>query len=479
MKVGLVSLLGREHLGSRANVYNDTEPLGLLYIGGVAREAGCEVKLFHPYQKANPNEVSIASEIIKHKPDILGISSMTNTFNRSMDLAKKVKQKSPNTRIIVGGDHIGTNPSDIKKYAEITAGVYGEGEATFKEILEGRPLSKIDGVSYLNSNGELQINPPRQRVSDRTKLPLPIRDSEILKVSKVGTLMYPSPSNQTGAASLLYQFGCPLGCTYCSATTLYGNQLTRSSPEFVIEEMKGLKEKYGINTAFFTDLTFNLNHKFSEDLCKKLEKENLGISWYALIRPTSPANQPMLRSSTLESMVKGGCSKIGFGIESFEENAVKEYHRPSSLNEDHKVLRKIDNLGAISKVFLMIGHPDEKIEYYNQIIEKLKWLKPDEVRISFLTPFPGTPFWNNLNSQRPDSLLTTNYDDYTTFKPILRMKHISPEQLMEQKNRILREYYSSKEFKQHVIDKVRVSQKLKESFEEFKSDLNVKSLINI
>lgn len=476
MKVGLVSLVGGEYLGSRANVFNDTEPLGLLYIGGVAKETGCEVKLFHSYQKANPNETSIISEIIKYKPDILGISSMTNTFNRSMALAKKIKRDSLNTRIFLGGDHIGTNPSDIGRYDEITAGVYGEGEATFKEILEGRPLSKVAGIAYFDSTGELQINPPRQRITDRTKLSLPIRDSEIIKVSKIGNLMYPSPPEQTGVASLLFQFGCPMGCTYCSATTLYGSKLTRSSPEFVVSEMKQLKKQFGINTAFFTDLTFNLNHKLSEALCEEIEKANLGISWYALVRPTSPSNQPILRDSTLEVMVASGCTKIGFGIESFGESAMQDYHRPTSLSTDNKVLRKIDELGALSKVFLIMGHPDEKIEYYNQIIEKLKWLKPDEVRISFLTPFPGTPLWNNLGNKKSE-LLTKNYDDYTTFKPVMRMKHISPNELINQKKRILQEYYGSEEFKNHIGKKINKNPHFEKSFDEFKLELKERDLL--
>src|SRR3989344_5773525 len=325
-KVALVSLLGSEHLGNRNNVYNDLEPLGLLYIGGISQEGGCETKLFHPYQISNPSEE---------------------------DISKKVKSQLPDLKVIFGGDHIGTNPSDVMNGNVIDIGVYGEGEATFKEILEEKELNSIGGISFINEE-KLIINPPRKRVNDRTSFPLPIRDEEILKAAKVGIMMYPPPSEQTGAASLLFQFGCPLGCTYCSATTLYGGKLTRTSVDLVVEEMKELKKRFGINTAMFTDLTFNLNHQLSEELCKNIEKENLGINWYALVRPTSPKNQPILRDSTIEAMISAGCSKIGFGIESFEESAMKDYHRPTSLDEDLRTLRKIDQEGGLTKVFLRV-----------------------------------------------------------------------------------------------------------------------------
>ncbi|MBS3066673.1 B12-binding domain-containing radical SAM protein [Candidatus Pacearchaeota archaeon] len=475
-KVALVSLLGSEHLGNRNNVYNDLEPLGLLYIGGISQEGGCETKLFHPYQISNPSEEDISKNIVKFKPDVLGISSMTNTFNRSVDIAKKVKSQLPDLKVIFGGDHIGTNPSDVMNGNVIDIGVYGEGEATFKEILEEKELNSIGGISFINEE-KLIINPPRKRVNDRTSFPLPIRDEEILKAAKVGIMMYPPPSEQTGAASLLFQFGCPLGCTYCSATTLYGGKLTRTSVDLVVEEMKELKKRFGINTAMFTDLTFNLNHQLSEELCKNIEKENLGINWYALVRPTSPKNQPILRDSTIEAMISAGCSKIGFGIESFEESAMKDYHRPTSLDEDLRTLRKIDQEGGLTKVFLIVGHPDETVEYYDKVIDALKRLTPDEVRISYLTPFPGTELWHMLGDKREEALLTTNYDDYTTFHQVIKMKHISPEELNKQRQRILREYYKSKEFENHVKEKLKKHPKFQSSYEEFGQELKRRSFI--
>lgn len=477
-KVALVSLLGAEHISdNRKNVYNDTEPLGLLYVGAIAKEQGHEVRVYHPYQKANPNEEAIISKISDFQPDFLGISSMTNTFNRSIGLAERVKSSSPNTKVVVGGDHIGTNPSDIEKYPVVDIGVYGEGEKTFREILENIPLKDIPGIAYLDKSGNLQITNPRSRVMDRTTLPFPLRDQEIIKASRVGALMYPAPSEQTGAGSFLFQFGCPLGCTYCSATTLYGSKLTKSSAESVVKEMRQVKEKFGINTGFFTDLTFNLRPQLSEELCRQIEQADLGISWYALVRPTSPSNQPILRDSTLEAMVRSGATKIGFGIESFDESAMRDYHRPTSLKEDERVLRVIDDLGALSKVFLILGHPDETQTYYDNVIETLKQLKPDEVRISYLTPFPGTQLWNQLNGERTNLLLSTNYDDYTTFKPIIRMKHFSPEEVETQRLRILGEYYNSKEYQSHAQLKVSQNPKYEQSFAEFHELLANKGIL--
>ena len=105
---------------------------------------------------------------------------------------------------------------------------------------------------------------------DRTSLPLPLRDAEILRASEVRSLMYPAPSKQTGAGSFLFQLDCSLGCTYCSAKTLYGSKLTKLSSEFVVDEMRELKDEFRINTGFFSALTFNLRSKLSEELCRQI-----------------------------------------------------------------------------------------------------------------------------------------------------------------------------------------------------------------
>jgi len=472
MKIALASLLGAEHLSvHRKNVFNELEPYGLLCIGGTAQSLGYDVKIFHPYQNANSTEEQMVRNIIDYQPDILGISSMTNTFNRSVKLAEQVKSNYPYTKVIFGGDHIGTNASDVLNHPVIDVGVYGEGEETFKELLlhydsGQKNLENVFGIAF-SKGDEIVITPPRPRLKDRTNLPLPLRDKEIIQASRIGPLMYPSYSDQTGVVTTMLQFGCPLGCTYCSATTLYGKSLTRTSPERVVSELRNLKETFGVNTAFFTDLTFNLNHKLSENLCSALEKENLGMGWTAMVRPTSPLNQPMLRESTLEAMVAGGCTKIAFGIESLEESAMQDYHRPTSLGEDEKTLRTIDRLGALSKVFLIVGHPNETVAYYDKVIQALKLLKPDEVRISYLTPFPGTELWKSLGDQREELLLTKTYNDYTTFKQVMKMRHVVPEVLEMQRRRILIEYYNSDEYLRHLKYKVKANPRFEKSFSEF------------
>ena len=57
------------------------------------------------------------------------------------------------------------------------------------------------------------------------------------------------------------------------------------------------------------------------------------------------------------------------------------------------------------------------------------------------------------------------------------MKHISPEELNKQRQRILREYYKSKEFENHVKEKLKKHPKFQSSYEEFGQELKRRSFI--
>ncbi|MEK6888864.1 MAG: radical SAM protein [Nanoarchaeota archaeon] len=477
-KVALVSLLGNEALTNQRNgmtIFNDLENLGLHYIHAVCEREGHEVKLFHPYQSKNLDEELITGCIIDEKPDVVGFSALTNSFPRAVRMAEQIKSRKPDIKIVFGSDHIGAYPQDLVANRVIDIGVIGEGENAFLNILDDKPLSCINGIAFIEGD-TLKINSNSSRIKDRSQLPFAFRDAEILAKSKVGAMMYPPLSEQRGTASFLSQFGCPLGCTYCTATTLYNSQITASPAEHVVAEMTETSKRFNVNTAMFVDLTFNLKTKNSEYLCRKIADANTGISWYAMIRPTSPNGQPMVKNSLLEAMVYAGCTKIGFGVETTEKNAMKDYHRTTSVVEDERILRAVDELGALTKVFLMIGHPEETNEYYESLITNLKKLTPDEVRISFLTPFPGTTFWKQL-ANRNYELATTDFNKYTTFNPVLRMKNMSNEEAITQRSRILREYYSSDEFRTHVANKTRRHPKFHKSYEEFAALLKSQRII--
>ena len=69
----------------------------------------------------------------------------------------------------------------------------------------------------------------------------------------------------------------------------------------------------------------------------------------------------------------------------------RHLHRKSGNEYVFQIARCMDELGMLSKAFLIIGHPAEDDDYYRHLGDYLAELGVDEIRMSFLTPFPGTP----------------------------------------------------------------------------------------
>jgi anaerobic magnesium-protoporphyrin IX monomethyl ester cyclase len=177
----------------------------------------------------------------------------------------------------------------------------------------------------------------------------------------------------------------------------------------------------------------------------------------------------------LEALKRAGCIKVGFGAETLSPSIGKSLRRTSINDYLITLMRWTDEIGLLSKVFFIIGHPFETDEYYQDLSAYLGELGADEVRISFLTPFPGTSLWNSYKGKLPSPV---RYEDYTTFRPILSHPTFSSAELQNLRHDLLLEYYFSPHYHQRVVGKIRHHAYLDESFSEFFTYLQAKLKTN-
>src|SRR5574340_983123 len=151
-------------------------PLGIGYlISSLRRKFGknaCEFRVIN---------TDIEEEITSFKPDIVGISSTSQNYNKAISYAKIAKKyKLP---VICGGVHITMLPSSLTR--DMDVGVIGEGEETicdlFELFLKKRPLliddlQKIPGIIYWNGRGSSEVTERRELISLLDTIDLPARD---------------------------------------------------------------------------------------------------------------------------------------------------------------------------------------------------------------------------------------------------------------------------------------------------------------
>ena len=107
--------------------YNITYPMGLLYLAAaVRRELGAEVRIVDgrfPWNGRN----RILEELRSFRPEIVGISALTQDAPAMHAIARWVREAAPEVFVIVGGAHPTVFPAKTIADENIDATVVGEG----------------------------------------------------------------------------------------------------------------------------------------------------------------------------------------------------------------------------------------------------------------------------------------------------------------------------------------------------------------
>ena len=173
--------------------------LGLSYIAAVLFKNGYEVKIYNAdyensetyaglrkifeeydnYKKIlsdlnHPLWLEVKENIERFSPDIVGISIVTGTYKSAENVGKIVKELNKKIDVVVGGTHPTVLPEETIKNKYFDYVVRGEGEYTFLDLLDGKRVENIQGLTYINKRGKVVNNPDRAFIDDLNSLPFPI-----------------------------------------------------------------------------------------------------------------------------------------------------------------------------------------------------------------------------------------------------------------------------------------------------------------
>jgi radical SAM superfamily enzyme YgiQ (UPF0313 family) len=233
-------------------------PLGFLYLSAALKKAGYkDITLLH-LALEGLDQAGLERELARLKPDVVGISAMTSEAV-SMHQAAAAAKNGRAPLVVAGGAHPTAYVDDCLEDPNIDAVVRNEGEITFTELLAayGRHagFEGIKGVSYRHE-GRIINNPPREFIEDLDSLPLP--DWDLVSPDRYKAFVPHSPMLYGRRyMSVFTSRGCPYRCTYCHS--IFGKRFRAHSPQRVLEELRILREKYGISDIEVSDDVFNLD----------------------------------------------------------------------------------------------------------------------------------------------------------------------------------------------------------------------------
>jgi radical SAM superfamily enzyme YgiQ (UPF0313 family) len=327
-------------------------PLGMAWITSFLQSKGVPTTLVD----LQVSDFSVETLLQIHKPEIVGIGGTSHTRFESFTLAHRVKAYDPAICVIYGGSHASFTASDtLRHISDIDLIVRGEGEFTMHQIVSrvlkrSSDFTDILGISY-RQNGEIVHNLEVERIKNLDILPFPYRDPEAIQRYNLLLDFLHVP-----AASVVSSRGCPVNCSFCSASAMFGTQLTFRSAQNVLDEIEQLLKEYRYQGIKFFDSTLTLKRNHIEALCAEIQRRRLKFPWECEIRVNG------MSRDLLHSMKEAGCYYVDFGVESASPSVLKLMHKGITLEHVENVFRWTKELSMFTKVFFTFGHVGETIE---------------------------------------------------------------------------------------------------------------------
>lgn len=232
--------------------------------------------------------------------------------------------------------------------------------------------------------------------------------------------------------SILTSRGCSFDCSYCPYMVIQTEKWRSRSAKHTVDEIEYLQKKYGVRSLAFRDIMYTQNKKRAREISEEIIRRGIKVEWSCETRADC-LDEPML-----ELMYRSGLRVIHLGIESPRDEIVKKSGRiPIKETQQEKVVRMAEKIGIKIIGFFILGFIDDTAESMQGTIEYAKHLNTPLAQFDVMTPYPGTKFFTQIS----DRIQNFDWKLYTTHHPVVKLDHVTHDQVLEFKNRAYREYY--------------------------------------
>lgn len=410
-------------------------PLGLLYIATMIKtKTGHKVKIVD-CQLTKMGYNQIKEEIIKYRPDVVGITLITSMLIDALKLADIVKECAAILRrdiiVVGGGPHATIFPDETISRKNFDYVFSGEAEHSFlsfvNNINDPASLRNIPGIVF-KENGTIVKGPPNSFIEDLDSLPIP--DRRLLDYKQYKNLLARGGIMTTSITSR----GCPYRCIFCERL---GKRFRAASAQYVIREIEDCLQ-LGIDEIFFHDDTFTIDKKRVMEICRLIEERKLKFR-FSLRSRVDTIDEEMIRA-----LKRVGCRRISFGVESGVQRILDRIKKGITLKQAEDVFTLTKKYRITTLADFMIGHPDESLEDIYTTLNFAKRLNPDYVQFSITTPYPATELYREAISRgivEKDIWREFTKNPRKDFMPPRWEQNLKREQLDLLLNKCYREFY--------------------------------------
>lgn len=392
-------------------------PLGTLSVAACIEQRGHEVKIFDSLiyndSTADPMHFGASWERIEHEikaynPDVIGITNLfSSQIEKVFQLPKLIKKINPDIKIIIGGPHATVKPEDFLNTGFFDFVILGEGEITGADIIDyfdgKKNLDEMTGIAYMQ-NESIKIH-PLQYIQNMDDIPYPayhlIDMEKYFELIKNGYGSRPQDPFQRPKKeiTMITSRGCPYTCTFCSIHPTMGYKYRPQSPEYVVNHIQLLIEKYGVELIHFEDDNLTLNGPRFHKILDLILERNLVFEWDT----PNGTRVDTLKRDMLEKMKKAHVSELRIAIESADQEILDKVIKKSlDLGCVEQVAKDCHELGIRLGAFFVIGMPGETKEKIQKTLNFAYYLMKNYnviPHVNVANPLVGTELYNTAKEK--------------------------------------------------------------------------------
>ncbi|MCP4348608.1 MAG: radical SAM protein [Desulfobacterales bacterium] len=352
-------------------------PMGVYYIGALLKENQYDVEIINCHNISNTPQ-KIKELLTEKKPDVIGFSILNANRWGGVEIAGIAKQINPKTVTVFGG--IGSAflwEHFLTHFKVIDFIVAGEGEYSFLNLIkciENQDYDHIEnlrGIAFRKGD-KIVKNPDPEPINNIDSLPVPAKYFEFQHVSLTR--------------------GCPGNCTFCGSPQFWGRKVRFHSSDYFVDQLELLYKK-GITFFYFSDDTFTLKPELVTEICRKILKRGIYITWAAI------SHVNYVSDEVLYWMRKAGCVQISYGVESGSEEIRKLLNKNIKTEQIRKAFALTVKYGILARAYFIYGCPGENWDTVQETLDLISQIKPLSIIFYILDIFPGTALYSDFKAR--------------------------------------------------------------------------------
>lgn len=185
---------------------------------------------------------------------VVGFSTYVWNANISLETAKRIKERNPDTLIVFGGPQVPDNAEAfLRDNPFIDLAIHNEGERQFAALLDmidSPDFEKLEGASFFDADGQYHRTKDGVRIRDLSEVPSPFLNGMFDRLVE-------NNPDEKWIGLWETNRGCPFQCTFCDWGSATASKLNKFEEERLFSEVKWFSDNE-IDYIFCCDANFGI-----------------------------------------------------------------------------------------------------------------------------------------------------------------------------------------------------------------------------